>query len=99
MYYMVWIYILGNNLSKNLQEDDIVPSHRILKEETNETCNKQSHHSKGPHIPRAIRGTGGLDTKREDDVNKKLNSMKITSSKQKNADFWDHDDRFHKDYE
>ncbi|XP_032684414.1 uncharacterized protein LOC116850338 isoform X2 [Odontomachus brunneus] len=86
-----------NNPPGNLQQVDNVPSHQISKEEANEVCNKQSH-SKGLHIPRAIRGTGGLDTKREDDVNTKLSSMKITS-RQKNADFWDHDDRFHKDYE
>lgn len=82
-----------------MQEVDNVTPHQIPKEETNDICNKQSHHSKAPHVPRAIRGTGALDTKKEDDVNVKLNSMKIASSRQKNADFWDHDDRFHKDYE
>ncbi|XP_011150064.1 uncharacterized protein LOC105189564 [Harpegnathos saltator] len=91
--------VVGNNLPKNLQETNNVPSHRISKEEINDVCNKQSHHSKGPNVPRAIRGTGALGTKKEDDVNTKLNSIKITSSRQKNADFWDHDDRFHKDYE
>ncbi|XP_014481312.1 PREDICTED: uncharacterized protein LOC106747862 [Dinoponera quadriceps] len=91
--------VLGNDLPKNMQEVDNVPPHRIAKEEMNDLCNKQSHHSKGHHVPRAIRGTGALDTKKEDDVNTKLNSMKITSPRQKNADFWDHDDRFHKDYE
>lgn len=95
MYCIIRIKVLGNSQPKNLQEVDNVPSHRISKEEINDVCNKQNQYSKG----RAIRGTGALDTKKEDNIDAKLNSMKIAFSSQKNADFWDHDDRFHKDYE
>lgn len=89
------IKVLGNDQVKNLQEVDNIPTYRVSKEEMNDACNKQNRYSKG----RPIRGTGALDTKKEDDVNVKLGSMKIAFSGQKNADFWDHDDRFHKDYE
>ncbi|XP_029176242.1 uncharacterized protein LOC114944491 [Nylanderia fulva] len=59
----------------------------------------EGSYSKNPNIPRAIRGSGALDTLRKgDNINTKLNSLKI-SPRQKNNKGWDHDDRFHKDYE
>ncbi|XP_050444852.1 uncharacterized protein LOC126848209 [Cataglyphis hispanica] len=79
-----------------LQEID--NNQRIIKEIKND-LSEQASYSKNPNIPRAIRGSGGLDTSRKgDNINTKLNSLKITS-RQKNNKGWDHDDRFHKDYE
>jgi len=61
---------------------------------------EQGSYSKNPSIPRAIRGSGALDKNitRKSDNNTKLNSLKLTP-RQKNNKGWDHDDRFHKDYE
>lgn len=62
---------------------------------------EQGSYSKNPSIPRAIRGSGALDkniSRKGDNINTKLNSLKLTS-RQKNNKGWDHDDRFHKDYE
>lgn len=57
----------------------------------------EGSYSKNPNIPRAIRGSGALDKSRKgDNINTKLNSK--ISPRQKNKG-WDHDDRFHKDYE
>lgn len=71
---------------------------RIIREEIKNDMSEGSY-SKNPNIPRAIRGSGALDTSRKgDNINTKLNSLKI-SPRQKNNKGWDHDDRFHKDYE
>lgn len=62
---------------------------------------EQANSSKHPSIPRAIRGSGALDkniTGKDDNIDTKLNSLKLTS-RQKTNKGWDHDDRFHKDYE
>lgn len=89
----------GNNtLDKQLQEND--NSQRVVTDGMKNDVPEHSHYSKNPHVPRAIRGSGALNTKKDDNVNTKLNSMKITSPRQNNnKGFWDHDDRFHKDYE
>lgn len=73
---------------------------RIIREEIKNDLPEQSSYSKNPSIPRAIRGSGALDKNitRKSDNNTKLNSLKLTP-RQKNNKGWDHDDRFHKDYE
>lgn len=74
---------------------------RIIREEIKNDLSEQGSYSKNPNIPRAIRGSGhtALDTSRKgDNINTKLNSLKVTP-RQKNNKGWDHDDRFHKDYE
>lgn len=83
-----------NDNDNELQE--IENNQRIIKEEIKNDLSEQSCYSKNPNIPRAIRGSGAL--KKEDNINTKLNSLKVTP-RQKNNKGWDHDDRFHKDYE
>lgn len=59
---------------------------------------EQSNYMKGSTVPRAIRGTGATDKKEEDDLNTTLTSIEIAPARRKNKG-WDHDDRFHKDYQ
>ncbi|XP_029670515.1 uncharacterized protein LOC115239867 [Formica exsecta] len=78
---------------------EIDNNQRIIREEIKNDLSEQASYSKNPNIPRAIRGSGGLDMPRKgDNINTKLNSLKVTP-RQKNNKGWDHDDRFHKDYE
>lgn len=86
------------NISDNeLREID--NNQRIIREEIKNDLSEQGSYSKNPNIPRAIRGSGASDTSRKgDNINTKLNSLKVTP-RQKNNKGWDHDDRFHKDYE
>ena len=72
---------------------------RIAQEEINNDLSEQGSYSKNPNIPRAIRGSGALDKSRKGDNINKLSSLKITSPRQRNNKGWDHDDRFHTDYE
>lgn len=80
---------------------EVENNQRIIKDGIKNDTYEQSHHSKSSNVPRAIRGSGALDIKKEDNINTNLNSLKIAPSKQKSnkGSFWDHDDRFHKDYE
>ncbi|CAL1686867.1 unnamed protein product [Lasius platythorax] len=78
---------------------EIDNNQRIIREEIKNDLSEQGSYSKNPNIPRAIRGSGASDTSRKgDNINTKLNSLKVTP-RQKNNKGWDHDDRFHKDYE
>lgn len=95
---LTYINQFSDTLDKQLQEND--NSQRVVTDGMKNDVPEHSHYSKNPHVPRAIRGSGALNTKKDDNVNTKLNSMKITSPRQNNnKGFWDHDDRFHKDYE
>lgn len=94
------LFNISDNQVKNLWETD--NNQRIIREGIRNDAYEQSHQaSKSSNVPRAIRGSGALDTKKDDNINAKLNSIKITPPKPKanNKAFWDHDDRFHKDYE
>ncbi|EZA59946.1 hypothetical protein DMN91_000381 [Ooceraea biroi] len=82
------------------QPQEVDDNQHITKNEMRNDTSEQGNYSKNPSVPRAIRGSGASGKpKKEDNVNAKLKSLKITPPRQKNNKGWDHDDRFHKDYE
>lgn len=88
--------VVAETKIENENEYREIDNQRIIREEIKNDMSEGSY-SKNPNIPRAIRGSGALDKSRKgDNINTKLNSK--ISPRQKNKG-WDHDDRFHKDYE
>lgn len=81
-----------------LQEVD--SNQQFIREEMPHDTSEQGSYSKSTNVPRAIRGMGALnkDKSKKGNISTKLNSLKLTPPRQKNKG-WDHDDRFHKDYE
>lgn len=103
IYVYVCIYIWWECINVHFNVSDDQPLEADDKQQMVKVKNDVSEHgnySKNPNVPRAIRGSGTFDkSKKGDNVNTKLKSLKITPPKQKNNKGWDHDDRFHKDYE
>jgi len=93
---MYYIYI---NKYFDISDDpsEINNNQQVTKEETDTSA--QDSHPKNHSVPRAIRGSGALDKpKKGDGVDARLKALKITPPRQKNNKGWDHDDRFHIDY-
>lgn len=99
MYCWEKIFFLGKQLQNSDGNQEVVTIERKITSASEDT----SYISNNSNVPRAIRGSGALDKNKpkKDGVNSRLNSCRqnATPNQQKPNKGWDHDDRFHKDYE
>lgn len=91
---------LGKLLQTFDDAQEVVTIERKTTSAPEDTSSYASNNSN--NVPRAIRGSGALDKNKpkKDGVTSRLNSCRQNAtSNQKPNKGWDHDDRFHKDYE
>lgn len=90
-------FLLGKQLQNSDGNQEVVTIERKIT-----SASEDSYISNNSNVPRAIRGSGALDKNKpkKDGVNSRLNSCRQNATpNQKPNKGWDHDDRFHKDYE